>query len=73
MATRAKSRKSKRRAPGRPRLYKNTKRLTVCMPDDILACIERRAEIEDRSLSTMAVSLLKLGLLEQARRDGEKP
>lgn len=72
MTTKAKNRKAKKREAGRPRLYKNTKRLTVCMPDDILACIERRAEIEGRSLNAIAVGLFRLGLLERARCDGEK-
>ncbi len=47
---------------GRPRLYKNTERLTVFAPTGLYGRIKKRAKTKDRSLNAMAIELLEKAL-----------
>ncbi len=58
-ATRSQQQRNKRPGmTGRPRLYRNPRRLTVVASTDLYGRIKRRAKAEDRSLNAMAIKLL---------------
>lgn len=53
---------AKKRKVGRPRLYKAPERLTVWMPDTLMRRLEKRADLDHRSLNAMVVEILTKGL-----------
>ncbi len=50
------------RKRGRPRLYRNTERMSLHVPGSLLRHIEKRAKTDRRSLNAIAIELLTKGL-----------
>ncbi|KKN12228.1 hypothetical protein LCGC14_1018450 [marine sediment metagenome] len=53
---------AQRRKRGRPRLYRNTERMSLHVPASLLRRIERRAKGDRRSLNATTIELIEKGL-----------